>query len=152
MPASLKGIFLILLLFLVGGGLSFLQAYTPHSDSASPPRIVLSEKARVHILYGDQQGGGHKYGMGKACKSEFPASWDDATIIETVEQIAANDNLKWRRQDNGYMVTERNIDKVRVRVVRNRGGDNVITAYPVNTKRNPCPNRAGMPANDNLNQ
>lgn len=98
-------------------------------------------KSRInHILYGDATGGGHKFGTGAPCKSEFPASWNDTDIIDTVKTMAANDNLDWKQQDNGYYVAEQNAsDGTRVRVVLDREGDDVITAYPVNTRRNACP-------------
>jgi hypothetical protein len=103
---------------------------------ASPSGITLSERRLQHILYGDGSGGGHLYGQGHACKSEFPASWDKDKIAGTVERIAANDNLGWKTQSNGYSIAEQTVEGVRVRVVLN--GRDVITAYPVNVRRNRC--------------
>lgn len=103
----------------------------------------ISQQRRTHILYGDATGGGHKNGVGKPCKSEFPAHWDDDTIIKEIEMIAANDNLNWEEQRNGYYVTEQKVGTVKVRVVKGRNNNDVVTAYPTNVKRNPCP------ANDN---
>lgn len=111
-------------------------------------QIILSDYAIEHILYGNKSGGGHLSGVGKPCKSEFPKDWDDKEIIEVVEKIAANDNLPWDRQDNGYYVTEKMEDGIRVRVVIGREKQKVITAYPTNVTRNPCPSHA---ANDNYN-
>ncbi|MCB1783784.1 MAG: EndoU domain-containing protein [Alphaproteobacteria bacterium] len=111
------------------------------SSSAGDP--VLSQKAVQHILYGDARGGGHKYGQNAPCKSEFPASWDEVRIKATVQKLAANDNADWARQANGYFVSEQMDSGVKVRVVLNRAKDEVVTAYPVNVPRNPCP------ANDN---
>lgn len=105
----------------------------------------VSDKRRTHILYGDATGGGHKHGVGAPCKSEFPEHWDDDTIIKEIEMIAANDNLSWEEQRNGYYVTEQKVGTVKVRVVKARNGNDVITAYPTNVKRNPCPRAA----NDN---
>lgn len=104
---------------------------------------AISPQRRVHILQGDATGGGHMYGIGKPCKSEFPKHWDEDTIIKEVELIAANDNLNWEQQRNGYYVTEQKVGTVKVRVVKGREGKQVITAYPTNLGRNPCP------ANDN---
>jgi hypothetical protein len=104
---------------------------------------IISPKSRVHILYGDRTGGGHMFGQNKPCKSEFPKGWDEARILNTIGQIAANDNINWRREGNGYYTGQQNVDGVKVRVVLNRERDDVITAYPVNGRRNPCP------ANDN---
>lgn len=103
----------------------------------------ISEQRRQHILYGDATGGGHLYGVGKPCKSEFPKHWDEQTILKEVELIAANDNLNWEQQRNGYYVTEQRVGTVNVRVVKARNAEDVITAYPTNVQRNPCP------ANDN---
>lgn len=100
---------------------------------------VISPDRRAHILYGDAAGGGHLFGQGKPCKSEFPKHWDENTIIKEVELIASNDNLSWEEQRNGYYVTEQKVGTVNVRVVKGRGNKQVITAYPTNTTRNPCP-------------
>lgn len=119
----------------------------PSTSPTVQTRVIhLSQDRQQHILYGDARGGGHKFGVGKPCKSEFPQDWDDAEIIETVKEIAANDNLDWRREDNGYYVTETFEERVKVRVVLGPEKENIITAYPVNVKRNPCP---AKPANDN---
>ncbi|GJL84705.1 MAG: hypothetical protein DHS20C02_04800 [Micavibrio sp.] len=110
------------------------------SDSSSP---TISPERRIHILYGDKTGGGHKFGSNKPCKSEFPQDWDENEILETVRLIAANDNADWRQEDNGYFVTEKTENDVKVRVVLGPDKQRVITAYPTNLPRNPCP------ANDN---
>lgn len=100
---------------------------------------AISPQRRAHILYGDATGGGHMFGTGKPCKSEFPKHWDEDTIIKEVDLIAANDNLNWEQQRNGYYVTEQKVGTVKVRVVKGRENKNVITAYPTNVPRNPCP-------------
>ncbi len=105
---------------------------------------IITPERRTHILYGDATGGGHKFGTGTPCKSEFPKHWSDDTIIKEIEVIAANDNLNWEQQRNGYYVTEQKIGTIKVRVVKGRKNKQVITAYPTNTKRNPCP------SNDNF--
>lgn len=108
----------------------------PANDNA--PR--LSQQRIQHILYGDHSGGGHKFGANIPCKSEFPSNWTDQDIIETVKTLAANDNAGWKKQNNGYYTAEQNTqDGTRVRIVLDREGDDIITAYPVNTRRNACP-------------
>lgn len=114
----------------------------PAAANDNTPTIT---RARAeHILYGDARGGGHLHGVGKPCKSEFPQSWDADKIIREVKKAAANDNARWEQQNNGYYVAEIPIETVRVRIVLDENKDSVITAYPVNVKRNPCP-----AANDN---
>ncbi len=104
---------------------------------------VITAARRTHILHGDRSGGGHLYGTGKPCKSEFPASWDAQKIISTVEQAAANDNIPWKQQSNGYYVADIMSENLRIRIVLDENQGEVVTAYPVNVPRNPCP------ANDN---
>ncbi len=110
----------------------------------NPPKIPtplpkISPERERHILYGDSTGGGHLHGTGKPCKTEFPASWDAEKIISQVRNTAANDNINWRREKNGYHTAERMIGTVRVRIVLDGEKDDIITAYPVNLPRNPCP-------------
>jgi hypothetical protein len=115
-------------------------ATTAQPAPANDNNPRLSQKRIQHILYGDQSGGGHKFGAGIPCKSEFPSYWTDQDIIDTVKALAANDNAGWEKQNNGYYTAEQNTqDGTRVRVVLDREGDDIITAYPVNTRRNACP-------------
>lgn len=112
---------------------------TPEAKQDFNRASAITPERRAHILYGDATGGGHLYGTGAPCKSEFPKTWSEDTIIKEVEVIAANDNLNWEQQRNGYYVTEQNVGTVKLRVVKGRDNEKVITAYPTNTGRNPCP-------------
>ena len=129
---------------------AFAYAESEHSDIDGAPlhserSITLSDSRAEHILYGDASGGGHKYGVGAPCKTEFPRNWDDEKILNTAERIASNDNLDWRQEYNGYQVAEAWNDNVKVRVVIDPRRATIITAYPTNLPRNPCP------SNDNYN-
>src|SRR5690606_11028243 len=68
--------------------------------------VIVSAQTRRHILYGDRRGGGHFHTADKPCKTEFPAFWTEDRIIKAIKRIAANDNLPWRRESNGYKVVE----------------------------------------------
>ncbi len=137
-----KGLLLLIILFLITGmGSELVKNFWQPSQS----NVLVTEKSRNHILYGDARGGGHLAGTDKPCKSEFPDDWPAEKIVEEVQLIASNDNLNWQRQDNGYYKVERMVEGVRVRVIVNRRIHEVVTAYPVNLRRNPCP----APANDN---
>ncbi|MCB9991820.1 MAG: EndoU domain-containing protein [Rhodospirillales bacterium] len=109
----------------------------PANDNQAPR---LSPQRRQHILYGDEKGGGHHHSANKPCKSEFPEDWDEDRIIETVTKMAANDNIPWRQEDNGYHVSEQSEDGLDIRVILDREGDDIVTAYPLNVPRNPCDN------------
>lgn len=142
-----KGQFTILLLAIFW---SICWYFSYQWEQQKPVHAVnISASARHHILEGDARGGGHRHGMAKECKTEFPANWDDQSIIDHVMEVASNDNLNWRRQQNGYYVGEESIEGVRMRVVLNRERDGVVTAYPLNGLRNPC--LPHTPANDNYN-
>ena len=50
--------------------------------------VVTPERAK-HILDGDAtDSGGHRHGTGNPGKTEFPASWDDKKIIDTILDVA----------------------------------------------------------------
>ncbi len=101
----------------------------------------ISQETRQHILVGDKTGGGHKFGAGKDCKSEFPQGWSDGEIISSIKKVAANDNLKWKQQKNGYFVATDEVNDIKIRVVLDKEKDDIVTGYPVNTNRNACPPR-----------
>jgi hypothetical protein len=96
---------------------------------------------KAHIL------ANHKSGTSVACKSEFPATWNDEKIIETLKALAANDNVDWKQEDNGYFVGEQEIDGLKVRAVVNREDNTIVTGYPISVELNPCPTKE--PASDN---
>lgn len=134
-----------LLYFLLTVSIILSYAYNdlnrPASDSSDPP--ALTYQSREHILYGDGDSGGHRHSVGTPCKTEFPSYWDEEKILNTVELIAANDNLPWRMESNGYEVVEDTLDGVEVRVVVDPRRNEIVTAYPTNLPRNPCPANDG---------
>ena len=123
-------------------GLGYYAFYNNYKDNLAPKsyqNIKISDEQAQHILYGDERGGGHKYGVGIPCKTEFPADWTDQHILSTIHTIAANDNLTWRKESNGYHVAEDFRGDIKIRVVLGPQKQKVITAYPTNLPRNPCP-------------
>lgn len=80
--------------YLVNSAYQFsVENPTPVGTVSADAGVILDESRVQHILYGDMRGGGHKFGVGKPCKSEFPQGWDDDKIIDVTRKIAANDNL-----------------------------------------------------------
>ncbi len=129
-----------LVLFAIGLVLSASFTDKPPAPVDTPAQVVvISPQQRTHILYGDARGGGHFHTADKPCKSEFPQDWDEKKVIDTIELIAANDNIPWKKADNGYHTGEQTVDGLRVRVVLSADKKRVITGYPVNVRRNPCP-------------
>ncbi|HEU4838151.1 MAG TPA: EndoU domain-containing protein [Micavibrio sp.] len=113
MPAKRRGLLVILIALFFSGALSLDKiARTFGLDGP----VTVSEQSKAHILQGDETGGGHQFGAGRPCKSEFPKEWSGDDIIANVELIASNDNLPWRKQKNGYYSAEETVEGVRVRV------------------------------------
>jgi hypothetical protein len=77
----------------------------------------------THILDGDPTGGGHRHGTGKPGKTEFPASWDDGKIADTLLDVARRPDRTPRHQEwNDRWVTRGRRDDVEVVVVIARDG------------------------------
>jgi Bacterial EndoU nuclease len=93
--------------------------------------IHLNAERTTHILDGDADGsGGHRHGTGIPGKTEFPASWDDKKIIETVVDIARRPDLPPKHQEwNDRWVARGTRDDVEVVVVVARGG-RIWTSWP----------------------
>jgi hypothetical protein len=90
---------------------------------------VVSPARRVHILYGDRTGGGHRFGAGKG-KNEFPQSWTDDDIINTIEDVA-NDSGSTRLQRRAgrviFIATRKSIS---ISVVVDVADADIVTGFP----------------------
>lgn len=115
------------------------EAPSPDNAAAQDGAPVITAARQIHILHGDRTGGGHLHGTGRPCKTEFPQGWNAEKIIHTVRRAAANDNIPWKEQENGYHTADIMAEGVRIRIVLSADRRDVITAYPVNLPRNPCP-------------
>lgn len=58
--------------------------------------LVNTQRAK-HILYGDETGGGHKFGLMGILneKSKFPIHWGEKKILDAVSNVATDPSLKW---------------------------------------------------------
>src|SRR5205809_4955073 len=103
-------------------------------DAADRPKaedIHVSPERTTHILDGDANvGGGHRHGTGIPGKTEFPASWDDKKIIDTVVDVARRPDLPPKHQEsNDRWVARGTRDDVEVVVVIARDG-RIWTSWP----------------------
>ena len=104
-------------------------------DAADRPPaedIGVNPERTTHILDGDETGGGggHRHGSGNPGKTEFPASWDDKKIIDTVVDVAHRPDLPPKHQDwNDRWVARGTRDDVEVVVVVERSGG-IWTGWP----------------------
>lgn len=97
---------------------------------------VVSEKARKHILDGDEEGGGHRAGTGKPGKSEFPADWSEEEIIKEISRIASDPEAKSYPSYEGRTVKKGSKNGINIDVVVD-ANKQVISGYPTNVRRNP---------------
>ncbi len=99
-----------------------------HPDRPAPESLRISPARRTHILDGDVTGGGHRHGTGHHGKTEFPADWDDGTIMENILDVARRPgsvhqqwNGRWKGRGEG--------DGVDVTTIINPDGS-IWTAWP----------------------
>jgi len=104
-------------------------------DTANRPpldAIRVSAQRVTHILDGDADGGGggHRHGVGKPGKTEFPANWDDEKVIATVLDVARKPDKPPTHQDwNDTWLCAGTRDNVEVTAVIERSGD-ILTGWP----------------------
>jgi len=96
-------------------------------DAANRPSLDalrVSPERRAHILDGDADGsGGHRHGIGNPGKTEFPASWNDEKIVDTLLDVAHQPDHPPRHQEwNDRWVARGTRDDVEVVVVMARDG------------------------------
>jgi len=103
-------------------------------DAADRPKVEdvnLTPERSTHILDGEPGGGGgHRHGVGKPGKTEFPASWDDERVIANVLDVARRPDKPPTHQDwNDTMLCTGTRDAVKVWAVVERSGD-ILTSWP----------------------
>jgi hypothetical protein len=96
-------------------------------DDANRPALDalrVSPERRSHVLDGDADGGGgHRHGIGNPGKTEFPASWSDEKIIDSLLDVARRPDHPPRHQEwNDRWVARGARDDVEVVVVIARDG------------------------------
>jgi filamentous hemagglutinin len=100
--------------------------------------IAVDDQAGTHILDSDGNGGGHRAGTGIPGKSEFPASWSDEKILNSIQDIANDPNTNWSKPDRrGYVTGTGTRDGVEIQVVFDTRNGRIVTGYPINAPRNP---------------
>lgn len=108
------------------------QSAWDRADALTRPPLdalrIPPERA-IHILDGDATGGGHRYGVGVPGKTEFPANWDDAKIIDKILSVArAPDSANLQR--NGRWLAEGVRDQIAIAVIITTDG-RIWSAYPL---------------------
>jgi hypothetical protein len=102
-------------------------------DAADRPPadgIRMTPERTTHILDGDGTGGGHRPGTGKPGKTEFPASWDEAKIVDAIVGVARRPDQKPEHQQwNDRWVARGTRDDVGIVAVLARDG-RIWTSWP----------------------
>jgi hypothetical protein len=108
------------------GGWSGVDA----ADRPPADGIRVTPERTTHILDGDGTGGGHRHGVGKPRKTEFPASWSNDKIITNVLDVARRPDSAPTRQDwNDTWLCRGTRNDVGVSAVVERDG-NILTGWP----------------------
>ena len=100
------------------------------------PSLVDDER-KIHILDGDETGGGHRAGTGNPGKSEFPADWSDDKILGEISDVATDPNSDVTPGRGGKQVIRGTRDGVDIEIIYDPQKGRIITAYPTNVPRNP---------------
>src|SRR5690242_15958495 len=103
-------------------------------DAADRPKVEdinVTPERSTHILDGEPGGGGgHRHGVGKPGKTEFPASWTDERVIVNILDVARRPDKPPTRQDwNDSWLCSGIRDAVKVWSVVERSGD-ILTGWP----------------------
>jgi RHS repeat-associated protein len=118
----------------------FVEAVASEGESieASSNKFVdlASSARRQHILDGDKTGGGHRPGLGKPGKSEFPKGWSDDKIMHMISDVATDPASVSYVGSNGRTVVEGTREGISIRVIVGSKGD-IVTGFPTNVPRNP---------------
>jgi hypothetical protein len=83
----------------------------------------------THILDGDETGGGHRPGTGSPGKTEFPAHWDDDTILDAITAVAHSPESA-ELQKNGRWKALGSHDDVKLAIIVRPDG-RIWSAYPL---------------------
>ncbi len=110
---------------------------SPFKKPQADNPYLLDSKAERHILDGDETGGGHRFGTGRAGKSEFPETWSDAKIKFEILDIATDPVTLWSKPDaRGYVSGEAEREGIIIRVIYDSRKSRIVTAYPTNLPKN----------------
>ena len=100
-------------------------------DRPKTEDIQVTPERTTHILDGEPGGGGgHRHGVGKPGKTEFPASWHDKKIIDTVVDVVRRpDSPPVLQNRNNRWICSGTRDGVEVTAIVLRSGE-IWTAWP----------------------
>jgi len=99
-------------------------------DRPKAEDIQVTPERTTHILDGDKTGGGHRHGVGKPGKTEFPASWTDERVIASILDVARRpDNPPTHQDRNDTWLCNGTRDAVKVWAVVEPSGD-IVTGWP----------------------
>jgi hypothetical protein len=120
------------------------QGYTTTFDTSlftNESANLASPKRTIHILTGDETGGGHLF-PGMPGKTPFPKDWSPSKIMNAASDVVTNPNNTWIQEKGilgtwttksgkparGYVIGT--IDGVEIKVIIEPRGNGIITAHP----------------------
>ena len=110
--------------------------------------VPVTEELLRHVWEGEPNGlqGGHRYGLGREGKTEFPEHWDLAIVERSI--VLAISMPQAVRFKTPYIYCDRVVNSVLLRVRLKRQGSSLLieTAYPI-CGDDVCRNVAGLRQN-----
>jgi hypothetical protein len=100
-------------------------------DRPEAEDIHVTPERTTHILDGEPGGGGgHRHGVGKPGKTEFPASWDDKKIMgHVLDVVRRPDSAPVLQNRNNRWICSGTRDGVEITAIVLRSGE-IWTAWP----------------------
>lgn len=100
--------------------------------------VKVDEAAKIHILdWESWNRWWHRYWTGRTGKTEFPENWNDDKVINNIEDIISDKNSKIVIEEWGILQVFWTREGIDIKIVVDPKTERVITAFPLNTPRNP---------------
>ena len=95
--------------------------------------VPVTEEFLRHVWEGeqDQTKGGHRFGLGRERKTEFPEDWDLSMVRMAIENALSSPQLISGRKSNTVCLKQIGNIIVLVKLVTTSKGMRISTSYPV---------------------
>ena len=95
--------------------------------------VPVTEELLRHVWEGEKNGtdGGHRFGLGRDGKTEFPEQWDIEKVRQSIVEVLSKPQVIQERR--GGVVCMRQVGSVvmTVRLVRSRKKMKILNAFPL---------------------
>jgi hypothetical protein len=95
--------------------------------------VSVTEELLQHVWEGEPNGhqGGHRFGLGREGKTEFPEDWTVATVKKAIRATLSHPHSIQRFEERTFLLREVKCVIVQVEVRHFSGGNTIRSVYPV---------------------